>query len=138
MPTLDHGLRGLADVLRRGRRYAHLALAAIRLVNGLAALLAPEAYGRRLGVDPERNPGSPYVLRLFGVRTAIIGAELLVRRGDGLTQALRVGRVIHASDAVAAILAGVRQQLPPGAAKLPALVSTVNTVLAFAAQPRRR
>ncbi|MBA3421370.1 MAG: hypothetical protein H0U12_05680 [Thermoleophilaceae bacterium] len=115
-----------------------MALAAVRLVNGGAALFAPEAYGRRLGVDPERNPGAPYVLRLFGVRTVIIGAELLVRRGDGLIDALRVGRVIHASDAGAAILAGVRGQLPPDRAKLAALVSSINTVLAFAARPRRR
>lgn len=128
----------MLDRLGHARRYLHLVLAAIRLINGGGALLAPTAYGRRMGVDPAASPAAPYLLRLFGVRTVIIGAELLLRKGEALDEALWVGRIIHASDATAAILAGASGQLPRRNAALAAAISTVNTVLAFSARPRRR
>ncbi|MDP8942537.1 MAG: hypothetical protein M3N16_00175 [Actinomycetota bacterium] len=128
----------MLDRVGHARRHLHLVLAAIRLINGGGALLVPRAYGRRMGVDPEVSPAGPYVLRLFGVRTVIIGAELLLRKGAALDEALRVGRIIHASDAIAAVLAGATGQLPRRNAVLAAAISTVNTVLAFSARPRRR
>jgi hypothetical protein len=58
------------------RDAARTALAAIRIVNGTAALLAPELLLGRLGVDTTRDPSGAYPFRLFGVRTIVIGLDL--------------------------------------------------------------
>jgi hypothetical protein len=121
-------------ILRSCARYA---LAAIRLVNGGVALFTPELLAKRLGADPAVNGGVIYALRLFGVRTIVIGAELLVLRDEALDRSLRKGVVIHASDTVAAAAAGAKGYLPPRTAVLTTLISTVNTGLAIAARGRR-
>ncbi|MBA2463202.1 MAG: hypothetical protein H0V45_15805 [Actinobacteria bacterium] len=119
------------------RERARIALASIRLFNGTAALVAPAAVARKLGVDPETNAGALYMTRLFGVRTVLIGRDLL-RRDEGLRgQALRVAPLIHVTDAVVAVIAGVQRQLPPRAATTAAIISTTNVVLALAARGKR-
>ena len=119
------------------RSWPRYALAGIRLVNGGAALFTPEQLAKRLGADPEANGAVVYALRMFGVRTIVIGAELLVLRGEDLDRSLRKGVVIHASDTVAAAAAGAKGYLPPRIAALTTLISTVNTGLAIAARGRR-
>jgi hypothetical protein len=109
------------------------ALAIVRLINGTAALLAPELMLRRLGTDPRRDPSGVYPLRMFGIRTVLIGAELLASRGEARRRAARLGILIHASDTIAAATGGVRGQLPPQAALMTTLISSVNTALAVAA-----
>jgi hypothetical protein len=123
---------------KRGRAhdFARITLAGIRLFNGVAALFVPTTLARRLGVDPEANPAALYALRLFGVRTVLIGAQLLLRDSGVRAHSLRVAPVIHALDATAALIAGDRGQLPQRAAVVAALISTVNTVLAVIAQNR--
>jgi len=116
---------------------ARYTLAAIRLVNGGAALLAPEQLARRLGDDPRSDGAVIYILRMFGIRTIVIGTELLVLRGEALDRSLRKGILIHASDTVAAAAAGAKGYLPPRTATLTTLISTVNTGLAIAARGRR-
>jgi Animal haem peroxidase len=120
------------------RTRARYALAAIRLFNGGAALFTPEKLARRLGTDPEAGGAVIYALRMFGVRTIVIGAELLFLRDKELERALRNGVLIHASDTVAAAAAGAKGYLPPRTAALTTLISTVNTGLAIAAKSRRR
>jgi hypothetical protein len=117
---------------RCGRAHdcALITLAGIRLFNGVAALFVPATLGRRLGVDPDANPAALYALRLFGVRTVLIGAELLLRDGGLRAHSLRVAPAIHALDATAALIAGERGQLPQRAATTAALISTVITVIA--------
>ncbi|HEY2301781.1 MAG TPA: hypothetical protein VGH66_07800 [Acidimicrobiales bacterium] len=115
------------------RDRARTTLAAIRLVNGVAALFAPRLVARILGVDPAKSPAVLYVLRMFGVRTAVIGLELLVSEGEHLEDALRVGIAIHASDTIAAIIAGFRHQLPARHAATTTLISSINTGLAIVA-----
>jgi hypothetical protein len=119
------------------RATARYALAAIRLFNGGAALFTPEKLARRLGADPQANGAVIYALRMFGVRTIMIGAELLVLRGEALDRSLRKGVLIHASDTVAAAAAGAKGYLPPRTAAFTTLISTVNTGLAIAARGRR-
>jgi glycerophosphoryl diester phosphodiesterase len=80
----------------------------IRLFNGVAALFVPATLARRLGVDPESNPAALYALRLFGVRTVLIGAQLLLRDGGVRAHSLRVAPAVHALDATAALIAGER------------------------------
>lgn len=120
----------------RAGDYARIALASIRLFNGAAALFAPATLARRLGVDPEANRAALYVLRLFGVRTVLIGAQLLLRDEGVRSHSLRVAPVIHVLDAAAALIAGDRGHLPRRVATTAALISTVNTVLAVVAQMR--
>jgi hypothetical protein len=114
------------------RTHAHLALGTVRLVNGVAALLAPAASSRRLGTDPEAHPTILYPMRLFGVRTVLLGGELLLGSPETRARSLRTGIGIHASDTVAAILGGVRRGLPPRTAVLLTVVSATNTALAVA------
>jgi hypothetical protein len=116
--------------------YARIALASIRLFNGIAALFVPAALARRLGVDPETNRAALYVLRLFGVRTILIGAQLLMRDEGLRAHSVRVAPVIHALDAAAALVAGDRGHLPQRPSTIAALISTVNTGLAVVARKR--
>jgi hypothetical protein len=120
----------------RAGDYSRIALASIRLFNGIAALFVPATLARRLAVDPETNRAALYVLRLFGVRTILIGAQLLLRNEGLRAHSLRVAPVIHAVDAAAALIAGERGYLPLRAATTAALISTVNTGLAVVAQKR--
>ena len=116
--------------------YARITLAGIRLFNGVAALFVPATLARQLGVDPAANPAALYALRLFGVRTVLIGAQLLLRDGGVRAHSLRVAPAIHALDASAALIAGERGQLPRRAATTAAIISTINTVLAIVALKR--
>jgi hypothetical protein len=116
--------------------YARITLAGIRLFNGVAALFVPATLARQLGVDPAANPAALYALRLFGVRTVLIGAQLLLRDDGVRAHSLRVAPAIHALDASAALIAGERGQLPRRAATTAAIISSVNTVLAIVALKR--
>ena len=127
----------MAGKLDRAPDYTRITLAGIRLFNGVAALFVPATLARQLGVDPAANPAALYALRLFGVRTVLIGAQLLLRDGGVRAHSLRVAPAIHALDASAALIAGERGQLPRRAATTAALISTVNTVLAVVAQMRK-
>jgi hypothetical protein len=103
------------------------------LFNGVMALLAPKFLLRRLGVDPDTNPAALYALRMFGIRTVLIGADLLRSSGEIQSRSLRTAVVIHASDVGAALLAG----LPPRGMRMATAISAVNTLLAILAQPRK-
>jgi hypothetical protein len=111
------------------REHARIALAAIRLVNGTLALLAPEVMLRRLGADPRTNQVAVYPLRMFGIRTVVLGVELVA--GGSMQRKGKVGVVIHAADAASAITAGLRRQLPPRVAAVAAGISVTNTALAL-------
>ena len=119
------------------RDLARYTLAGIRLFNGTIALVAPGTLAQRLGVKPEAAPAAAYVLRMFGVRTVLIGLDLLLLEGDDLDRALRNGVVIHASDTLAAATAGVTGQLPATPAATATAISTVNVLLALTARGRR-
>ena len=111
------------------RDHARIALATIRLVNGAMALLAPRFMLRRLGAGPGTNQVAVYPLRMFGIRTVVLGVELL--SGGSMQQKGKVGVVIHAADAASAITAGLRRQLPPRVAVVAAGISVTNTALAL-------
>jgi hypothetical protein len=112
--------------------YARILLAGIRLFNGLTALLVPGFLARQLGIDPEKNPGVLYVFRMFGIRTVLIGAELLMQTGDRRAEALRRAILIHASDTLAAFLATLSGQFPKRG-RVIVWISAVNTLLALIA-----
>jgi hypothetical protein len=116
---------------------ARIALGSIRTINGLVALFAPRTMVRRLGADPDTNGAAIYVLRMFGVRTVLLGAELFLLKGERRREALRTGVLIHASDTTAALIAGLHHQLPRKVATLVFVISSVNTGLAIVALGRK-
>ncbi|MFB6557329.1 hypothetical protein ACFCYH_00215 [Streptomyces sp. NPDC056400] len=109
------------------------ALAGIRLFNGVTGLLAPTQLIRRLDPDRDVSPAAVYAFRLFGIRTILLGLDLLTNRGQRLQEDLREGVLIHGSDTATAALLGLRGQLPPRTAALTTLISAVNTTLAASA-----
>jgi hypothetical protein len=113
--------------------FARVALAAIRIVNGSTALVAPSVLTSKMGVGPSDNQAAGYVFRMFGVRTVVIGIELLLRDGEVRRAAVRVAPVIHAADTAAAAIAGLTRQIPPRPALVATIISATNTVLALSA-----
>lgn len=109
-------------------------LAGIRLTNGLLALLVPGFLAKQLGRAGERSSPARYLLRMFGIRTVFLGLDLLAQDEDRRREALRRAPIIHACDALAALVAGASRQLPFRAAAAGFGISCVNLVLAVAAR----
>ena len=112
---------------------ARVALACIRIVNGAGSAFVPVQFSKRLGVDANQTPEVVYPLRLFGIRTLLLGADLLLRKGRGLEVSLRMSPIVHASDAGAAALAGYQGHLPRKTAATGVAISLVNLALSFRA-----
>jgi hypothetical protein len=112
-------------------------LALIRLFYGVTALVIPESVLKRLGGDPKLDASAVYPLRMFGVRTVLLGAELLVLHGEERRKAAKRGILIHGSDTLAAATSGVRGYMPPRVAAMTVAISSVNTALAIAASRPR-
>jgi hypothetical protein len=113
---------------------ARLILGCVRLTNGALALLAPRTLLRRLGSTAPDDAAAIHALRMFGIRTIVIGLELLLLSdGPQRRQATRVAVLIHASDTLSAASLGLRRQLPLPAAATATLISAANTALAIAA-----
>lgn len=112
---------------------ARKTLAIIRIVNGTAGLLAPEMLLRRLGVDTKKDRSATYPFRMFGIRTIILGLELLVLTGDDLRRAEKLAVLIHATDTVSAAETTVRGDLPAKQGLLATAISSFNTALAIVA-----
>jgi hypothetical protein len=117
---------------------ARTALAVVRLANGTIALVAPEKFLHVIGIDPEQNRLATYFLRMFGIRTIFLGLDLLSREEAARDSAVRRAVLIHATDAVAAVLAGVTGALQVRAAVSGAVTSTVNTALSVLARCSER
>lgn len=114
-----------------GARYA---LGVVRVVNGVLGVVAPTFIARRLGdTQPDRNAAAIYGIRLFGVRTVVIGLDLLRPPGEARDRAVRAAPLIHASDTATVLTLQRRKVLPPDMARPLAAISGVNTVLAVVA-----
>jgi hypothetical protein len=122
------------SALGRAGTGARYALGVVRIVTGTIGLVAPAVIMRRFGEDDAaRNPAATYGLRLFGIRTVLIGADLLRGPGGELDHALRVAPIIHVSDTATVLALQRSKQLSPELARPLALISGANTVLALAA-----
>jgi hypothetical protein len=123
--------RGGATASRVGDA-ARVLLAAIRIFNGAIGLVAPAVAARRIGTAPDAAPYYPW--RLFGVRTVIIGAELLSHDPDLRDRAVRIALPIHAIDTASAALGGLLGETTKRTSVMLTLVSGTNTVLALLAR----
>jgi len=127
----------MPDIRDLARERAPQVLGGVRLFYGTTALLAPSVMARRLGVDPDANPAPIHPLRMFGIRTVLIGAELVFGGPETRTRSMRVAPLIHATDTASAIVSGLNRQLPPRVALVTTLVSGLNTALALVGAPRK-
>ena len=109
---------------------ARYALAAIRIVNGLLALVAPALIIKRFGEDPRKDAAAVYGLRLFGVRTVLIGADLITQQGQPLEHTINQAVLIHASDTLTAATLGTSGRLRPAMAAGITAISALNTFAA--------
>lgn len=113
---------------------ARFALGGVRIVAGTTGLLAPTMIISRFGDgEPAVNAAAVYGLRLFGIRTVLIGADLIRLRGPDLDRALWAAPIIHASDTATVLALQRNKQLSPERARPLALISGLNTVLAVTA-----
>jgi len=113
---------------------ARYALGGVRVLAGTTGLVAPAMIISRFGdSNPAANPAAIYGLRLFGIRTVLIGADLIRLRGHDLDHALRAAPIIHATDIATVLTLQRNKQLSPERARPLALISGVNTVLAVVA-----
>jgi hypothetical protein len=115
---------------------ARTTLGVVRLINGALGLLAPGVLVRRLGGEATASPVARYAFRLFGVRTILLGAELLLPNGPVRDQARRTAVIVHAADTAAAAWGAWRRELPPRIAMATVAISAINTLLALLARPR--
>jgi hypothetical protein len=113
---------------------ARVTLGVVRVVNGVLGLVAPTFIARRLGdPEPDRNAAAVYGIRLFGVRTIVIGLDLLRPPGEARDRAVQVAPLIHASDTATVLTLQRRKVLPPAMARPLAAISGLNTLLAVVA-----
>jgi hypothetical protein len=116
--------------------YARVALASIRLLNGSLALVAPNVLIERIDPGHKVNPPAVYAFRLFGIRTVLLGGELLSARPEEQQRLVRQGVLIHATDTVTSVLLGAKGLVPRKTSLMLALISGVNTALALRALER--
>jgi hypothetical protein len=132
--------RGLDAVSGLGRERsrvgegARVLLALIRIGNGALGLGAPAFLARMSGGDPDHSAPSHYPFRLFGVRTIVIGLELLSRDLDRREYAVRVAFPIHFTDTMSAALGGLLGDTPAKEARRLTAISATNTVLSLLAR----
>lgn len=113
-------------------RSALRALALIRLVNGFLGLFLPGFLLRR--VAPETSGTAAfYPFRMFGIRTVVLGADLLLLKGSALDRARVEAVLIHTTDTACAAVGGIRGDLPRKGAQMTVAISAVNAVLAVIA-----
>lgn len=87
-------------------------LAVLRMAIGAGVWVAPGVAVRVLGDRVPRRTSLPFVLRLFGARDFTMGLGYLQGSRPQQHQLLIVGMAVDAADAVAALLAHRRGQLP--------------------------
>lgn len=122
----------------RRRQYARYLLALVRVVNGGVGLFAPQLFIRRFEPGREPSAAAIYAFRLFGIRTILIGLDLLGDRSD-VQRTVRQGVLIHASDLVTVATLGLQRKVSTSTATTTALISAVNVILAVSAlEPRDR
>ncbi|MGH3507811.1 MAG: hypothetical protein ACRDO2_11470 [Nocardioidaceae bacterium] len=117
-------------------RAARLALGLIRSINGGLGLFVPQVLIRRIDPQDPPSPAAVYAFRLFGVRTLLLGRELLRPPGERLDRSIAEAPLIHASDTVTATLLTVSKRVPLRSGLTLVGISGLNTVLAAVAHRR--
>jgi hypothetical protein len=110
------------------------ALAGLRFGLAAGSWLTPRATGRLFGLQPDANPVSPYLARLFGARAAWLGTEiLLAESGAARRQLIRRHIAIDAVDLAATLMGWQRGYLNRRGALLTGLGAVTAIGLALRA-----
>lgn len=117
---------------------ARVTLAAIRTVNGAVALVAPALFARRMTSNVSARSVAYYPYRLFGIRTLLIGLDLVTLTGTSRRRALQQAVVIHGVDTLSAAKAGADGEVDRRFAATTVAVSAANTILAAIALGKER
>lgn len=118
--------------------FPRVALGLIRLVNGALGLFVPHVLIRRISATDPPDPAAIYAFRLFGVRTILLGRDLLGGPGAARSKAVEEAPLIHASDTATASLLTLSGRVPLKSGAPLVAISGLNTVLAFAARRAAR
>lgn len=110
-------------------------LAAARIGLGVGAYLAPGVAARAFGTQPQADPAGAFVIRTFAARDLILGVGLAGAQGRERDRWLVLGALADALDAVAALWAARRRQIP--AVNGVAIALGAGSAVAFAARARR-
>ena len=108
-------------------------LAALRLVVGAAAYLTPRLAGRGFMLDPDANPQSPYLARLFGIRDVALAYGSTQAGGEARRTWLVAGLMCDAADTVSALAGGRAGYLTRTQTVLLALPAIAATAIGAAA-----
>ena len=108
-------------------------LVGVRSAIGAGAWLAPRLSGRLFGLDPDANPQSSYLGRLFGVRDIALGVGLATSDGPQRKRWLQIGIACDLADAAAGVLAGRRGDLPKRASALVTATALMAAAMGLAA-----
>jgi uncharacterized membrane protein len=120
----------MLDRLAAAGPKARYVLATIRVANGIAALVAPAIIVKRCGEVPGQSVAAVYGLRMFGIRTVLIGADLVTQGGQSLQHTTIQAVVIHATDTINVAGLAASGRLRPRFAIPLIAISATNTVLA--------
>jgi hypothetical protein len=96
----------------------------------------PHVLVHRFSEQGQNATAATYAFRMFGIRTVIIGLELLMLKGAELQRAANIAPVIHGSDTVAAFLAARYGKLPRRMGIILITISAINTVLSLIGRRR--
>jgi len=112
---------------------ARIILGITRLLFGSLGLLAPRLLIRRIQGADATSPAAIYAFRMFGIRTILIGRQLLMPDGPERRNALRAAPLIHGADTATATLLTLRGHVPRRTGIPLIAVSGFNTAMALIA-----
>ena len=112
-------------------------LSLARIVAGAGAWAAPE-FGLKTAMLDPTAPQSPYLVRLFGVRDVALGAITLLAKPEAKPALLKLGILVDAGDAAAAVLALKAEAVKPPTGVALAGVAAAAVVAGFVAVGQQR
>ena len=98
------------------REQARTAVGGLSVGLGALAVLAPGTTASLLGVKDARGGSGPLLVRMVGVRNAVMGLRTLQASGDEQRRALQAGFVVGAVDAAAVLVAAAKGSISKKAA----------------------
>ena len=119
------------------RSVATRAILVGRFGLGAVSLIFPRFTARLLQMDPDANPATSFLMRLFGVRDIFLGVAPLLVSGAGRSRILGAATGVDLTDATAAVIAGLTRQIPPRAAVVAAAAALAGACLSAATLGRR-
>jgi hypothetical protein len=118
----------------RAASFGRVALGLVRLANGVLGLCLPGMLIGRIDPVAPPSPAAVYAFRLFGVRTLLLGRDLLWGSDEVRAKAVAEAPLIHAADTVTATLLTVTGRLPVRSGAPLMAISSINTLLALLAR----